>query len=103
LVLNFFRDATLKRILNTERGQEAIYKQIVASKKESYYDEFFKVLDESKTTIGGKKYDVFENKEEIKDLVRGQFFKDFLENSRDLKGQYPVLSRGKDYSFFKQS
>ena len=95
----FFRDATLKRILSTEKGQETIYKQIVASKKESYYDQFFKVLDESKTTINGKKFDVFQNKEYIKDLVRGQFFKDFLENSRDLKGQYPVLSRGKATAF----
>jgi hypothetical protein len=95
----FFRDATLKKIMNTQKGQETIYKQIVASGKESYYDEFFKVLDESKTTINGTKYDVFPNKETIKDAVRGQFFKDFLENSRDLTGQYPTLTRGKATKF----
>ena len=99
---NFFRDATLKKIMNTQRGQETIYKQIVAANKESYYDEFFKVLDESKTTINGKTYDVFPNKALIKDSVRGQFFKDFLNNSRDLSGQYPVLSRGKATKFLEQ-
>ena len=88
--------------MNTQRGQETIYKQIVATNKESYYDEFFKVLDESKTTINGKTYDVFPNKALIKDSVRGQFFKDFLNNSRDLSGQYPVLSRGNATKFLNQ-
>ena len=96
---NVFRDKTLKRILNTQRGQETIYKQIVAAGKESYYNEFFKVIDESKATIGGKKFDIFPNKVEIKNAVRGQFFTDFLKNSRDLKGQYPTLDRAKATKF----
>tara|TARA_R100001369_G_scaffold2956_2_gene9603 strand:+ start:6543 stop:9185 length:2643 start_codon:yes stop_codon:yes gene_type:complete len=98
---SFFRDRTLTKILNTQRGRETVYKQIVASGKEDYYDTFFKVLDESKTTINGKTYDVFENAGEIKNAVRGQFFKDFLENSRDLTKQYPVLTKGKATKFLE--
>ena len=99
----FFHNATLKKVLGdpSGRGVEQVYKRIVAANKESYYDEFFKVLDESKTTINGKTYNVFQNADEIKDAVRGQFFKDFLNNSRDLTGQYPVLTRGKATKFLE--
>ena len=45
---------------------------------------------------------MFPNKALIKDSVRGQFFKDFLNNSRDLSGQYPVLSRGNATKFLNQ-
>jgi len=99
----FFHNATLKKVLGdpSGRGVEQVYKRIVAANKESYYDEFFKVLDESKTTINGKQYNVFPNAANIKDAVRGQFFKDFLNNSRDLSGQYPVLTRGKATKFLE--
>ena len=99
----FFHNATLKKVLGdpSGRGVEQVYKRIVAANKESYYDEFFKVLDESKTTINGKEYNVFPNAARIKDAVRGQFFKDFLNNSRDLTGQYPVLTRGKATKFLE--
>ena len=99
----FFHNATLKKVLGdpSGRGVEQVYKRIVAANKESYYDEFFKVLDESKTTINGKTYNVFENASDIKDAVRGQFFKDFLNNSRDLTGQYPILTRGKATKFLE--
>jgi len=99
----FFHNATLKKVLGdpSGRGVEQVYKRIVAANKESYYDEFFKVLDESKTTINGKTYNVFPNAADIKDAVRGQFFRDFLNNSRDLTGQYPVLTRGKATKFLE--
>jgi len=99
----FFHNATLKKVLGdpSGRGVEQVYKRIVAANKESYYDEFFKVLDESKTTINGKTYNVFPNAPRIKDAVRGQFFKDFLNNSRDLTGQYPILTRGKATKFLE--
>lgn len=99
----FFHNATLKKVLGdpSGRGVEQVYKRIVAANKESYYDEFFKVLDESKTTINGKTYNLFPNAADIKDAVRGQFFRDFLNNSRDLTGQYPVLTRGKATKFLE--
>ena len=99
---NLFRDTTLKKILNNERGIETVYKQIVASGKEDYYDVFFKTLDESRTTINGKKYDLFPNRTEIKAAVRGQFLTDYLKNSVSLKGQYPTLTNTQAQKFLNQ-
>jgi len=97
-----FRDTTLKKILNNERGIETVYKQIVASGKEDYYDVFFKTLDESRTTINGKKFDLFPNRTEIKAAVRGQFLTDYLKNSVSLKGQYPTLTNTQAQKFLNQ-
>jgi hypothetical protein len=97
-----FRDTTLKKILNNERGIETVYKQIVASGKEDYYDVFFKTLDESRTTINGKQYDLFPNRTEIKAAVRGQFLTDYLKNSVSLKGQYPTLTNTQAQKFLNQ-
>ncbi len=99
---NLFRDTTLKKILNNERGIETVYKQIVASGKEDYYDVFFKTLDESRTTINGKQYDLFPNRTEIKAAVRGQFLTDYLKNSVSLKGQYPTLTNTQAQKFLNQ-
>jgi hypothetical protein len=99
---NLFRDTTLKKILNNERGIETVYKQIVASGKEDYYDTFFKTLDESRTTINGKKFDLFPNRTEIKAAVRGQFLTDYLKNSVSLKGQYPTLTNTQAQKFLNQ-
>ena len=97
-----FRDTTLKRILNNERGIEKVYKQIVASGQEDYYDVFFKTLDEAKTTINGQKFDLFPNRTEIKAAVRGQFLTDYLKNSVSLKGQYPTLTNTQAQKFLNQ-
>ena len=97
-----FRDTTLKKILNNERGIESVYKQIVASGKEDYYDTFFKTIDEARTTINGTKYDLFPNRANIKAAVRGQFLTDYLKNSISLKGQYPTLTNGSAQKFLNQ-
>jgi len=100
---DLFRDTTLKKILNNERGIETVYKQIVASGKEDYYDVFFKTLDESKTTINGKKFDLFPNRDEIKSAVRGQFLTDYLKNSVKIEGkQYPTLTNQQAQKFLAQ-
>ena len=98
-----FRDTTLKKILNNKRGIETVYKQIVASGKEDYYDVFFKTLDESRTTINGKKFDLFPNRKEIKAAVRGQFISDYLKNSVKIEGkQYPTLTNQQAQKFLQQ-
>ena len=102
-----FRKGVLKSMMGKERGHEAIYKQIIASGKESYYDDFFRLIDKGqvKFTVGGKKFskDIFAgNKDLMKDALRGQFFKDFLENSVDTAGQYPKLLNSKASKFLKQ-
>ena len=99
-----FNDAVLKRIMNTERGHENIYKQIVASGKASYYDEFFKTLDEGKINFKlndgtTRSFDLFPNRELIKDGIRGQFFRDFLENSVDTGKQYAGLRKDQARKF----
>ena len=91
-----FRKGVLKSIMNKEVGLENIYKNIVASGDRSYYNKFFEFIDKGKFSYKlsngvTKSYDVFPNKEFIKDSLRGQFFKDFLKNSIDTRGQYPKL------------
>lgn len=102
-----FKNAVMKKILNTERGHESLYKQIIASGKESYYDDFAKVLDEGKVSYKlsdgtTKSFDMFPNREFIKDGLRGQFFKDYLQHS--VKGgmsQYPKLQAKKAMDFLE--
>jgi hypothetical protein len=99
-----FNNSVIKKILNTERGHEALYKQIIASGKESYYDDFARALDEGKVSYKlsdgtTKTYDLFPNKELIVGGLRGQFFKDYLKHSVEAGGQYPKLNATRAQKF----
>tara|TARA_R100000654_G_scaffold26158_1_gene49678 strand:+ start:857 stop:3508 length:2652 start_codon:yes stop_codon:yes gene_type:complete len=101
-----FRKGVLKSIMNKEVGLENIYKNIVASGDRSYYNKFFEFIDKGKFSYKlpngvTKSYDVFPNKEFIKDSLRGQFFKEFLKNSIDARGQYPKLLASKSRKFIE--
>lgn len=102
-----FRTGVLKTIMNTERGHEAIYKNIIRSGSKSYYEAFFNLIDKGKNSYklsNGtvKSFDIFPNKELMKDQLRGQFFKDYLKNSVEGGNvQYPKLLAGKSKKFLE--
>ena len=48
-------------------------------------------IDKEIPVPGGGTMKLFENADEIKHGLRGQFFRNFLEESKEMKGQYEVL------------
>ena len=102
-----FRKGVLKSIMEKEVGLENIYKGIVASGDKSYYNQFFKLIDDGKFSYKlsngvTKSHDIFPNKDFIKNSLRGQFFKDYLKNSVGKKGQYKVLKANDSEKFLQK-
>jgi hypothetical protein len=86
-----FRDTTFKKIMKTDIGQEKLYKQIVVANNRSVTENFLKLIDKEIPVPGGGTMKLFENADDIKHGLRGQFFRNFLEESKEMKGQYEVL------------
>ena len=96
-----FRDTTFKKIMNSEVGQEKLYKQIVVANNRSVTENFLKLIDKEVPVPGGGTMKLFENADDIKHGLRGQFFRNFLKESKDIKGQYEVLKPAKATKFLE--
>jgi len=96
-----FEGKVVSDLLKTDFGQERLYKNIIGAGKPSYFRAFQKSLKDGKINAGGKKYDLFPQREAIQGALQGQFFKDFLRNSVDKSGQYYKLSVPKAEKFMK--
>jgi len=99
-----FSKGVLKSMMNKEKGLEVIYQNIIASGDRSYYQNFFNLIDKGKFSYKlangtTKSYDMFPNKELMKDALRGQFFKNYLKASVGKKGQYPTLNAAQSKKF----
>lgn len=97
-----FRDGVFKKIVNSTVGQEKIYKQIVVANNRSATEDFLKILDKEVAIPGGGSVKLFDNAEEIKHGIRGQFFRNFLNESSELKGQYEVLKPASATKFLEK-
>lgn len=86
-----FRDTTFKKIMKSDIGQEKLYKQIVVANNRSVTENFLKLIDKEIPVPGGGTMKLFDNADDIKHGLRGQFFRNFLEESKEMKGQYEVL------------
>lgn len=96
-----FEGKVVSDLLKTDFGQERLYKNIIGSGKPSYFRAFQQSLKDGKINAGGKKYDLFPQREAIQGALQGQFFKDFLRNSVDKSGQYYKLDVPKAQKFMK--
>ena len=101
-----FEQKIMKSILESPRGQEKVYDQIVLANNESVTKHFLNLIDTKVTVPGVKKgttitRPLFDNPEEIKMGIRGQFFKNFLENSKGIDGPYEVLKPNQAFKFLE--
>ncbi len=106
-----FQQETIKKLLNSQMGQETLYKNIIGAGKPSYFRSFNQSLKDAKFTVGGKQvggkqvggtqFDVFPNRLAIRGALQGQFLKDFLNSSVDKAGQYFNLNKTKAEKFLK--
>ena len=96
-----FQQETIKKLLNSQMGQETLYKNIIGAGKPSYFRAFNQSLDDAKFKVAGKEFDVFPNRLAIRGALQGQFVKDFLNNSVDKAGQYFNLNKIKAEKFLK--
>jgi len=96
-----FQQETIKKLLNSQMGQETLYKNIIGAGKPSYFRSFSQSLEDAKFKVGGKTFDVFPNRVAIKGALQGQFLKDFLNSSVDKSGQYFKLDKVKAEKFLK--
>jgi len=98
-----FEDGMMKKILSTNRGQEKIYDQIVLANNESTTKHFLNLIDKKVAVPGSKTLrPLFDNPQEIKDALRGQFFRDFLNQAKDVQGPYEVLKPISAYKFLEK-
>jgi hypothetical protein len=96
-----FQQETIKKLLNSQMGQETLYKNIIGAGKPSYFRSFNQSLDDAKFKVAGKEFDVFPNRLAIRGALQGQFLKDFLNSSVDKAGQYFNLNKTKAEKFLK--
>jgi hypothetical protein len=96
-----FQQETIKKLLNSQMGQETLYKNIIGAGKPSYFRAFNQSLEDAKFKVAGKEFDVFPNRLAIRGALQGQFLKDFLNSSVDKAGQYFKLDKGKAEKFLK--
>jgi len=96
-----FEGKVVSDLLKTDFGQERLYKNIIGAGKPTYFRAFQQSLKDGKINAGGKKYDLFPQREAIQGALQGQFFKDFLRNSVDKSGQYYKLDVPKAQKFMK--
>ena len=96
-----FEGKVVSDLLKTDFGQERLYKNIIGAGKPSYFRAFQKSLKDGKINAGGKKYDLFPQREAIEGALQGQFFKDFLRSSVAKKGQYYKLNVPKAEKFME--
>ena len=96
-----FQQETIKKLLNSQMGQETLYKNIIGAGKPSYFRSFNQSLDDAKFKVAGKEFDVFPNRLAIRGALQGQFVKDFLNSSVDKAGQYFNLNKTKAEKFLK--
>lgn len=96
-----FEGKVVGDLLKTDFGQERLYKNIIGAGKPSYFRAFQKSLRDGKIEAGGKKYDLFPQREAIEGALQGQFFKDFLRSSVAKKGQYYKLNVPKAEKFME--
>ena len=96
-----FQQETIKKLLNSQMGQETLYKNIIGAGKPSYFRAFNQSLDDAKFKVAGKEFDVFPNRLAIRGALQGQFLKDFLNSSVDKAGQYFNLNKTKAEKFLK--
>lgn len=96
-----FEGKVVGDLLKTDFGQERLYKNIIGAGKPTYFRAFQKSLRDGKIEAGGKKYDLFPQREAIQGALQGQFFKDFLRNSVDKSGQYFKLNKTGAEKFLK--
>jgi len=97
-----FNNKLMNNILTTDRGQEALYKQIVAANKPDYTKYFMDIIDRKVQLPNGKMYPLFQNANEVKDGLRGQFLKNFFNASQKEVGQYNVLDAAQAAKFLRQ-
>jgi len=84
-----FNRGSLAKIMNTEVGQEKIYRQIMISGQKTVADDFFRKLD-LKTPQGDRLIPI-EQADKIKDSIRGHFFHDFVKSATKERDQYIYL------------
>ena len=103
-----FNTGIFNRIANYQPGQKAILDQILVKGKKDVAEDFFKKFDMTDTGIvagqkgAGKRFIPEAEAERLKDGIRGQFFKKFLDNSTELKDQYIYLRADKARNFVEK-
>ena len=97
-----FRDTLFKQVAESKIGQEKLYKRIVVANDRSTTEKYLSLFDKQLKVPGGGSVPLFKNSDEIKNAIRGQFFRNFLEESSELKGQYEVLKPAKATKFLEK-
>ena len=105
---DMFNDGIFHRISKTGIGQKKVLDQILVKGKNDVSADFLRKLDMTDTGIvagqkgaGRRLLDVNEA-EKIKDGIRGQFIKKFIDDSTDLKDQYIYLRSDKARTFVER-
>ena len=101
-IVYLFNNTLMNKILTTDRGQEALYKQIVAANKPDYTKYFMDLIDRKVKLPNGTMYPLFRNADEVKEGLRGQFLKNFFNASQKEVGQYNVLDAAQAAKFLRQ-
>ena len=105
---DMFNDGIFHRISKTGIGQKKVLDQILVKGKNDVAEDFLKKLDMTDTGIvagqkgaGNRLLDI-EQANKIKDGIRGQFIKKFIDDSTDLKDQYIYLRSDKARNFVER-
>jgi|DEB0MinimDraft_10_1074344.scaffolds.fasta_scaffold09389_2 hypothetical protein len=97
-----FDDVLMSKVMSSATGQEKVFKTIVLANNKSTTERFLNLIDKKiPITPGGPAVPLFKNAEEIKQGLRGQFFKNFLNAIEDQPGQYNILNSNKAGKFLK--
>jgi len=105
---DMFNDGIFHRIAKTGVGQKKILDQILIKGKNDVADDFLKKLDMTDTGIvagkpgAGARLLPVEDANKIKDGIRAQFIKKFINDSTELKDQYIYLRADKARNFVEK-
>lgn len=103
-----FNDGIFHRISKTGIGQKKVLDQILVKGKNDVADDFLRKLDMTDTGIvagekgAGRRLLELGEANKIKDGIRGQFIKKFIDDSTDLKDQYIYLRSDKARNFVER-
>jgi hypothetical protein len=105
---DMFNNGIFHRIAKTGVGQKKILDQILVKGKNDVAEDFLKKLDMTDTGIvagkkgAGARLLPVEDSDKIKDGIRAQFIKKFIDDSTELKDQYIYLRADKARNFVER-
>ena len=105
---DMFNDGIFHRISKTGIGQKKVLDQILVKGKNDVAEDFLRKLDMTDTGIvagqkgAGQRLLEIGEANKIKDGIRGQFIKKFIDDSTDLKDQYIYLRSDKARNFVER-